>query len=55
MSLLEKQKGETLQLMKASLDDAEKLYQWRTHPLTQSKSHNSQTFTFSEHCEWLEN
>lgn len=41
-------------LRKATIKDAEILYEWRKDPLVQQMSHNNSTFTYRDHLEWLQ-
>lgn len=42
-----------LEVRVANLNDARKIYDWRSNPSVQKMSRNSAVFSFEDHCEWL--
>lgn len=41
-------------LERATMDDASRLFEWRTDPETRRSSHNDAPISFDHHCAWLE-
>jgi RimJ/RimL family protein N-acetyltransferase len=42
-----------MKLRKATLDDAQRLFDWRNDPTCREASHNTQPLIYSEHLAWL--
>jgi len=43
----------SVQVRTATLDDARKIYDWRSDPGVQGVSRTSAAFSFEDHCDWL--
>jgi RimJ/RimL family protein N-acetyltransferase len=41
-------------LVRATMDDAARLFEWRTDPATRENSHEDAPVSFEHHCAWLE-